>query len=253
MNVYAGWPGSVHDARILANSALVVMGEAETLVPNTIRTMNRVPVPVVILGDPACPLLPWLMKPYPGVGLSAKQRKFNTHLSRARVVVECAFGMLKGRWRCLLKRNDVNVEFMSTLVTACCVLHNICEVHHDTFDQQWFDEEVRQASNMTRNASTIPSSSTAASIRNVLCDYIDRTKLHCIIVGSLYSSLLLYLLIVLIDAEQIHIQWDPCKNGLILLWTIEHTMKHLSINATFHPSRASSGIQNFVRQTVVYA
>ena len=115
MHVYAGWPGSVHNAWSLANSALFAMGEAGTLVPNTIRTMNGVPVPVVILGDPAYPLLPWLMKPHPGVGLSAKLRKFNTCLSRAHVVVECAFGMLKGRWRFLLKRNDVNVEFMSTL------------------------------------------------------------------------------------------------------------------------------------------
>ena len=32
-------------------------------------------------------------------------------------------------------------------------------------------------------------------------------------------------------------------SSLILLWTIEHTMKHLSINATFRPSRASSGMQ----------
>ena len=53
------------------------------------------------------PRLPWLMKPYPGAGLSPKERKFNTSLSRAHVVVECAFGRLKGRWRPLLKRNDV--------------------------------------------------------------------------------------------------------------------------------------------------
>ena len=52
------------------------------------------------------PRLPWL-KPYPGAGLSPKERKFNTSLSRAHVVVECAFGRLKGRWRPLLKRNDV--------------------------------------------------------------------------------------------------------------------------------------------------
>ena len=103
MNVYAGWLGSVHDARILANSDLFAMGEAGTLVPNSVQTMSGVPVPVVILGDPAYPLLPWLMKSYPGVGLSAKHRKFNNRLSRPRVVTECAFGRLKGRWRCLLK------------------------------------------------------------------------------------------------------------------------------------------------------
>ena len=71
--------------------------------------------------------------------MSTKHRKFNTQLSRARVVVECAFGRLKGRWRCLLKRNDVKLEFMSTLVTACCVLHNICKIHHDNFEQQWLE------------------------------------------------------------------------------------------------------------------
>ena len=63
---------------------------------------------------------------------------------------------------------------MPTLVTACCVLHNICEIHQDSFDHQWLDDEVTQASNMSRSASTIPSSSTAISIQNALCDYIDR-------------------------------------------------------------------------------
>ncbi len=62
VNVYAGWPGSVHDAWILANSDLFAMGEAGTLVPNSVQTMSGVPVPVVILGDPAYPLLPWIMK-----------------------------------------------------------------------------------------------------------------------------------------------------------------------------------------------
>lgn len=71
MTVYVGWSGSVH-AWMLANSALLAMGETETLVPNSIQTTSRVPVPVTILGDPAYPLVPWLMNPYPGVGLSAK-------------------------------------------------------------------------------------------------------------------------------------------------------------------------------------
>ena len=96
LNVNIGWPGSVHDARIFSNSDVFVKGESGTLLPNASRFFAGLPVPIVILGDPAYPLLSWLIKPYSGVGLSAKQQKFNTRLSRARVVVECAFGRLKG-------------------------------------------------------------------------------------------------------------------------------------------------------------
>ena len=30
-----------------------------------------------------------------------------------------------------MKRNDTDVSFMPTLVSACCILHNLCEVHGD--------------------------------------------------------------------------------------------------------------------------
>ena len=75
-NVYVGWPGSVRDARFLSNLEVYQKGESGTLVPSCIRTLSGVPVPVVILGDPAYPLLPWLLMPYQGVDLSDKQ-KFN--------------------------------------------------------------------------------------------------------------------------------------------------------------------------------
>ena len=175
MNVYVGWPGSVHDARILANSTVFARGEAGTLAPNSVQSIGGVPVPVVILGDPAYPLLPWLLKPYPGVGLSSKQKKFNTRLSRARVVVECAFGRLKGRWRSLLKRYDSKVKFLPAQVTACFILHNLCEVHKDSFNEQWLDDAVRQSYISSSTGNPPPSSSGAAiGIRNALCDYFDR-------------------------------------------------------------------------------
>jgi len=47
-----------------------------------------VEVPIVVLGDPADQLLPWMMKPHTDTGnFTCEQHRFNYQLSRARVVV----------------------------------------------------------------------------------------------------------------------------------------------------------------------
>ena len=56
--------------------------------------------------------------------------------ARARVVNENAFGRLKVCWWCLLKRNDTNIAMMPTFVAACAILHNMCEIHGDKFDEE---------------------------------------------------------------------------------------------------------------------
>ena len=74
------------------------------------------------------------MKPFPQTrALTDSQRDFNKSSSSARVVVEQAFGLLKGRWRCLLNKLDESVEKVSSTIIACCILHNIClEVNDPT-------------------------------------------------------------------------------------------------------------------------
>ena len=62
--------------------------------------------------------------------------------SRAQMVVENAFGHLKGRWRCLLKRIDAHVANVSSIVGACVVLHNMCEVNGDYCLQEWIVNET---------------------------------------------------------------------------------------------------------------
>ena len=140
IDIYVGWPGRVHDARVFSNSSLYHRGQSSTLFPNLKESISGKDIPLVLIGDPAYPLLKWLMKAFPDNGrLSCEQKVFNYRLSRARVVVEHSYGRLKGRWRCLLKRLDIDVRDVSELVAACCVVHNICEVHGDAFDDDWLN------------------------------------------------------------------------------------------------------------------
>lgn len=174
-NINVGWPGRVHDARVFGNSALFQKAQSGTLLPSMPRTLNGVDVPLVILGDPAYPLLPWLMKPYVQHGnITSQQKAFNYRLSRARMVIENAFGRLKGRWRCLLKRNDISTEDIPTVITACCVLHNICEVHRDEFNEEWLEGCTESPlSSATLFQSTSASGNiTAESIRSAIRNYI---------------------------------------------------------------------------------
>ena len=175
IDVYIGWPGKVHDARVFANSSIYRKGQNKTLFPDWTEKISGVDIPVVILGDPAYPLLRWVMKAFPDNGnLSHQQRKFNYCLSRARVIVEHSYGKLKGRWRCLLKRLDVNIDDVPELVAACCVLHNICEIHGDEFNVEWMEGVERNGFSSTTAASVQTSQQDADSIRKALMLHFNR-------------------------------------------------------------------------------
>ena len=74
-DIYVGWPGRVHDARVFSNSGLNSKGQNGTLFPDWKKHIAGREVPVVILGDPAYPLLPWLMKAFPDNGRLTQQQK----------------------------------------------------------------------------------------------------------------------------------------------------------------------------------
>ena len=124
MDVYIGWPGNVHDARVFTNSSLYRKGSIGTLLPDWKRDVCGVQVLLVILGDPAYPALPWLMKPYTeNTHGTAAQNQYNYWQSRAQIVVENAFGRLK--------RMDCQLSNVSNVVASCVVLYNMCEMFAD--------------------------------------------------------------------------------------------------------------------------
>ena len=172
MDTNVGRPGCMHDARVFTLSSLYTrLMSGQLFRPNSTQNIEGTEVPTLILGDPAYPLLPNLMKCYPTTGrLNRFQTKFNKKLCSARYVVEHAFGRLKGRWRILNKRNDHQLSFIKTLVHACCTLHNICERNGDPFRRGWLFNVPRNRPPVAHNlhaANNVP----AKRIRDALTTY----------------------------------------------------------------------------------
>uniref|UniRef100_A0A8C5EMV6 Zgc:194221 n=1 Tax=Gouania willdenowi TaxID=441366 RepID=A0A8C5EMV6_GOUWI len=74
--------------------------------------------------DEAFPLRKNLMRPFPGCNIPREQKIFNYRLSRARMVVEDAFGILSSQWRMYRRAMEVRVDVAEKCVKATCVLHN---------------------------------------------------------------------------------------------------------------------------------
>ncbi|KAL0849987.1 hypothetical protein ABMA28_011902 [Loxostege sticticalis] len=127
-SVYAGHVGSVHDARVFRLSPVQNFVED----PN-----NYFPNDSHLLGDAAYGIHPQIMVPFKDNGhLSRRQRNFNFCLSSARISIERAFGVWKGRWRSLLHCLPmVTTEKIPEYILATAVLHNICIMRRDFFRQ----------------------------------------------------------------------------------------------------------------------
>ena len=86
-DVVMKWPGSVHDARINGNSSINQMLKDRTI-PERFKVIvdGEDTVPVCILGDPAYPLLGYLMKDFSSGGPTPQEEFFLYRLSSARML-----------------------------------------------------------------------------------------------------------------------------------------------------------------------
>ena len=125
-----------------------------------------------LIGDPAYPLQSWLMKAYASPK-DAEEDSLNVHLNKARIVVENAFGRLKGRWRMIQKKLDCQIKFVPSIVATCCVLHNIAEKRKLPVRESWVraaekNDRIYPQPNSINNQREL----IASNIRDILKDYM---------------------------------------------------------------------------------
>ena len=126
--VDVGSYGRNSDGGIFANSSLgKALQQGEMVLPNykvLPGAQDEEPMPYVIVGDEAFPLKTWLMRPFPGRNNTEEKRVFNYRLSRARRIVENAFGILAARWRIFHRKIQLQPNSVDKVILATCVLHN---------------------------------------------------------------------------------------------------------------------------------
>ncbi|XP_062381726.1 putative nuclease HARBI1 [Sardina pilchardus] len=113
LDICVGYPGSVRDAWVNRNSSIF----ADKLYPP----------------PPGLPY-PWgrwvslhaIITPYREPVVREADRHFNQHHTKARSIIERAFGILKTRWRTIfLKALEVRPTFAPVVIACCVILHNI--------------------------------------------------------------------------------------------------------------------------------
>ena len=143
MDVECRWPGSVHDAKVFANSSVndkLRNGKLPRVFQSVLPGYEKVPNYLIV--DPAYPLTPFCMKEY-DTCQNNEQVVFNNLLRSARNTIECAFGRLKARWAVLAKTIDFKLEKAPIVVYACFVLHNYCEQYSSYINEDILTSQIQ--------------------------------------------------------------------------------------------------------------
>ncbi|XP_041366759.1 uncharacterized protein LOC121381503 [Gigantopelta aegis] len=98
-------------------------------------------MPYFIVRDDVFALQTWMMKTFSKRKLSQEERIFNYRLSRARRIVENAFGILVNRFQCLLTTMRQEPLTVQIIILACCSVHSLMRLRYSTAQNFLMDLE----------------------------------------------------------------------------------------------------------------
>lgn len=186
--VNCGTQGRISDGGVFSATTLYKRLESKTFnlpEPTALPGDNEV-MPYFMIADEAFPLRSYLMKPYPHRNLNHHQRIYNYRLSRARRIVENAFGILASRFRVMLSPMQLSPNRAEIVVLACCALHNLLRIEHPSAILNMADREDPVTHNcipgVWRNMDTLHdldvmrgnnATKAAKAQRDYLCAYVN--------------------------------------------------------------------------------
>lgn len=140
------------------------------------------PLPYHIVGDDAFSLQPWLMKPYSNRSQIPQQRLFSYRLSRARRVVENAFGVMQRKFKVFGVTQGILPATVRDVVTTCCILHNMvvtpaiqpAEIDHEDEDHNIVPGSWREGETLMADLAPARGNNPknrAKAVRNYLANY----------------------------------------------------------------------------------
>ena len=72
-----------------------------------------------------------------------------------------------------MKRNDGDIRSVPTIVTACCVLHNLCKMNKDACEEAWICTQTDSSNNSQSRMNSAGAQSSGTRIWEALCDYFE--------------------------------------------------------------------------------
>jgi len=178
VTVDVGAYGKQSDGGVFRYSALYQSLETRSLkLPeDTVVPNSEITLPHVFVGDEAYPLTIYLMKPYSRRTLDESKAVFNYRLSRARRVVECAFGICASKWRILDKAIETKVDTGVEIVKSIALLHNIIidvEGLHESSSKDYGSLDAKDGTQLKKTRIHNSVTANAKQTRDVFYKYFN--------------------------------------------------------------------------------
>lgn len=155
LSVNSKYPGSTHDSFIWNNcNVLPAMQELSRTYPGNYYLLGKhknffqtffFSIFVYAKGDSGYALRPWMLTPIRDPANGSPEENYNDCQMSTRNIIERVNGVLKMRFRCLLKHRVLHYkpQTAAKIINTCCALHNLCVENNlpipDEEDADFFD------------------------------------------------------------------------------------------------------------------